>query len=203
MAFLRAGEKRTISKASKQHRERRGFSPAGGCIATHARRHPAAPSRSEASQHGAGRKRGEKETPKSSRPGRASTLQGSHAGALPSQTLLFKEHPQLEKPARGCRSWMQSCSLAPAGRELGAPPTFPTPPAFSGRFKSHRALHFSSEAEQSAPLSPAPRAGDAGSRYLTQTNISSSRQGSFRVSTCQAGPDPLHHLPPEALIGPV
>lgn len=70
-------------------------------------------------------------------------------------------------------------------------------------FRAHRALRFSSEAEQSTPLSSAPRAADAGSRYLTQTNISSSRHSSFRVSTCQAGPDSLHHLLPGALTGPV
>lgn len=70
-------------------------------------------------------------------------------------------------------------------------------------FRAHRALRFSSEAEQSTPLSSAPRAGDAGSHYLTQTNISSSRHGSFPVSTCQAGPDSLHHLLPGALTGPV
>lgn len=167
-------------------------------------------SQSEASHKSrAGRKHGEKETPESSWPGRGSTLQGGRAGALPSQTLLFKEHPQLEKPARGCRSWMQHCSLTPAlqagssGLPSAPRPPSLTPPAFSGRFRAHHVLHFSSEAEQSAPLSSAPQAGDAGSRYLTQTNISSSRQGSFRVSTCQAGPDSLHHLPPEALTGPV
>lgn len=128
-------------------------------------------------------------------------------GALPSQISLFKEHPQLEKPARGFRSWMQRCSLSgPAGRELRAAlcsPFSPTLPAFSGQFSAHRALRSGSKAEQSTSLSSAPRAGDAGSRYLTQTNISRSRRGSFRVSTCQAGPDSPHHLPPQALTEPV
>lgn len=102
-------------------------------------RHPVVPSQSEASQ-----KRGEKKNPKSSWPRRGSTLQGSRAGVLPSQTCLFKEHPQLEKPARGCRSWTRCCSLALAlqAGSSGLPPPSPTPPAFSGRFRAHHALRF-------------------------------------------------------------
>lgn len=89
------------------------------------------------------------------------------------------------------------------GQETWGCPWLLHPACIFRLLRGHRALRFSREAEQSTPLSSAPRAGDAGSRYLTQTNISSSRHGSFRVSTCQAGPDSLHHLLPGALTGPV
>ena len=83
---------------------------------------------------GRGKMGRKKETPRPSRPGRGSTLQDSHAGVLLSQTLLLDEHPRLEKPTRGCSSWMQCCFLAPAPQAgssgLPSGPLLPQPCVF-------------------------------------------------------------------------
>lgn len=188
---LRAGEKRTISKANKQQRGM-GLVGAPRCLQISS---CAVPEQSQPETRGLGSR-------KSPSP---------HGGG---EAAMQENFPPKLRFLKGIPSWKRQreavqldTALLPRpssnGQEAWGCPRLIHPACIFRLFRAHRALRFSREAEQSTPLSSAPRAGDAGSRYLTQTNISSSRHGSFRVSTCQAGPDSLHHLLPGALTGPV
>lgn len=85
--------------------------------------------------------------------GKAATPQGS-----PLKTLLFKKPIPSWKSQRGAAAVL---SLAPQAGSWGCPqlPTFPNPACIFGSLRAHRALRFSSQPEQSTPLSSAPRAG--------------------------------------------